>query len=121
MNEPLRVTDTGFEVWKMDRTRGRQVFMTRADEDRLCDALRETFGDFQAVYGNERWETPEVGWRNRIGDFPIAPDPPEYPYGVRNVDIYFPWPKWELRGEPLYYENTARRNKGRHPTLGISC
>lgn len=87
----------------MDRCRGRQIFMTRTDEDRFCIALREAFGDFQVVSATESWETPEVEWRDSISAFPTMPDPPERPCGVSIVEIHFPWPKWELRGEPRYW------------------
>lgn len=87
----------------MDRAKGRYVFMTRADEDRLCAALRETFGDFQVVNVNKSLDSPKVEWRDRITAFPISSSPPDAPYGVSIVEIYFPWPKWQLRAEPLYY------------------
>jgi len=99
---PRRVTDTGFEVWKTDRTKGRYIFMTRADEDRLCAALRETFGNFQVINAHKTFDSPKVEWRDRITAFPISSSPPDAPYGVSTVEIYFPWPKWELRAEPWY-------------------
>lgn len=103
MAGPLKVTDTGFEVWKKDRSKGRYIFMTRADEDRLCAALHETFGDFQVINAHKTFDSPKVEWRDRVTAFPISSGPPDAPDGVSTVEIYFPWPKWELRAEPLYY------------------
>lgn len=119
----LEITPTGFEVWMMDKARGREISMTRTDEDRLCDALREEFGDFKVVETHRSWETPKIEWREsissfqpfaRIGAKPVSTSAgPPYEdmgaklVGVSTVDIYFPWPKWELVGEPLYWDETG--------------
>lgn len=103
MAGPLHITETGFEVWKMVRVKGREVFLTRRDEDRLCDILRDEFGEFQVVNENKSWKSPDVEWRARISDYPVSDSPPEFPLGVTTVEIYFPWPKWELRAEPHYW------------------
>lgn len=102
MAGPLEVTDTGFEVWKMDRTKGRYIFMTRADEDRLCEALRETFGDFQVVNAHMTYDTPKIEWRDTISAYLVSSEPPDPANAASTVEIYFPWPNWELRAEPLY-------------------
>lgn len=102
MTGPICVTETGFEVWKLNRTKGRYIFMTRTDEDRLCEALRETFGNFQVVNAHGTYDTPKVEWRDTISAFPVSSDQPDAPKGVTTVAITFPWPKWELRAEPWY-------------------
>lgn len=127
MTGPLRTTEVGFEVWKKDRARGREIFMTRVDEDRLCDALREEFGDFQVVNEDRAWKTPKVEWRENISSFqpfarigarPIrtSTGPPfertgAKLVGVGTVSIHFPWPKWELRGEPRYIKKSGTKEE----------
>lgn len=104
MAGPIRTTPSGFEIWKQDRTTGRDVVMTRADEDRFCDALREAFGDFMVVKMNGSWPTPEIEWRERITDFSSQFRDYTNPAVAQSVFILFPWPGWKLTGEKFPWE-----------------
>lgn len=119
--ELFEITPSGFEVWKKDKVRGRYICMTRTDEDRLCEALREEFGEFKVV-STKTSDTPDIEWRDRISAFkpfarigakpvrnvsgPPFPETSAKLVGVSTVDIFFPWLKWELMGEPLYWGKT---------------
>lgn len=124
MAGPIEITPSGFEVWKKDRTTGRDVVMTRADEDRFCDALREAFGDFMVVKMNGSWPTPEIEWRERITDFSSQFRDYTNPATAQRVSIMFPWPRWELAGTKFPWEKDnlerpARYGLGDTPPLSI--
>jgi len=102
MSELICTTDTGFEVWPKDRTKGREIWMTRRDEDRFCDAVAEEFGPCQVIRAHTVSSTPEIPWRRRITDF--GPNFFEWDNHdvAQTVDMMFPWPGWELTATEDY-------------------
>ncbi len=105
MDKPLYTTETGFEVWRMDRTKSQDIWMTRADEERFCDALTEAFGPYQVVDAGASTWTPEIDWRRRITDFGSNFKDWENRDVARRVKIFFPWPGWRLQAEKLYWND----------------
>lgn len=95
--------------------------MSRADEDRFCDALDEEFGPSQVIRSQKTSPTPNIEWRRRITDFATSFQEWSRPDVAHTVLILFPWPGWELQGEKQYWgKKLAGYQEKSYPPLVIT-